>query len=127
MHKSQPSLLWALTRAIRPSPTLVVAVLGSLSLVIAPVVLPLRAQVEKNDRKLVRRVEPDYPPDLKQMGIGGYVRIEATISPAGIVESVILLGGNPILGEAAIKAVKKWKYVVQDSQTKAQVTFHFSP
>ena len=114
-------------RARRPSPTLVVALLGSLWLCTAAVVPFLYAQVEKSDRKLIHRVEPDYPPDLKQMGIGGYVRIEATISPAGNVESVFLLGGNPILGEAAIKAVKKWKYVAQDSQTKVQLSFHFSP
>lgn len=83
--------------------------------------------VEKNQRKTLYRVEPEYPTDLKQMGIGGYVRVEATISPSGLVETATVTGGNPILAEAAIKAVKKWKYAPQDSTTKVQLVFHFRP
>jgi TonB family protein len=82
---------------------------------------------EKNQRKTLYRVEPEYPTDLKNMGIGGYVRVEATISPSGLVVAATVTGGNPILAEAAIKAVKKWKYAPQESQTKAQLVFHFSP
>jgi TonB family protein len=91
---------------------------------IAPV---LHAQTEHNERKLLYRVEPDYPPDLRRIGVGGYVRVDATISPSGAVEDAAVVGGNPILAEAAVKAVKKWKYVPMDSRTKAKLVFHFSP
>jgi TonB family protein len=83
--------------------------------------------VEKNQRKTVYRVEPEYPEDLKRIGVGGYVRVDATIAPNGTVEDAIVAGGNPILAEAAVKAVKKWKYVAQESPTRAQLVFHFSP
>ena len=87
----------------------------------------LHAQTENNARKIVYRIEPEYPAELKRIGIGGYVRVEATISPNGAVEDATIAGGNPILAEAAVKAVKKWKYAPLDSKTKAKLVFHFSP
>jgi TonB family protein len=53
------------------------------------------------DRRLVTRIDPGYPETLKQLKIGGTVRLRLTIAPKGNVENVELLGGNPILGEAA--------------------------
>src|ERR1039458_2353769 len=52
-------------------------------------------------RRLITRVEPDYPETLKRLNIGGIVRLQITIKPKGNVENVKLLGGNPILGESA--------------------------
>ena len=77
------------------------------------------------ERRLVTRVEPDYPETLQRLGIGGTVRLELTISPRGSVESVSVLGGNPILAEAAAKAVKQWVYAPGPSQTRTQVIVPF--
>ncbi len=86
------------------------------------------AYAQKNqERKIVYQVEPEYPPDLKHAGIGGYVRLEATISSNGSVETANVTGGNPILAEAAVKAIKKWKYEPLAYQTKAKLVFHFAP
>jgi hypothetical protein len=41
------------------------------------------------------------------------------------VESVTLLGGNPILGESAIKAVQRWVYTAAPSRTTLEVTVPF--
>jgi TonB family protein len=79
----------------------------------------------KPDRKLITRVEPDYPEVLRQMHIGGTVRLEITISPQGSVETVKLLGGNPILGEAAMKAVRQWIYAAGPSTATVQVSIPF--
>jgi TonB family protein len=95
--------------------------------VLSTAVPALHAQTENNARKLIYRVEPEYPADLKRIGIGGYVRVEATISPSGTVEDATIAGGNPVLAEAAVKAVKKWKYAPLDSKTKAKLVFHFAP
>lgn len=54
----------------------------------------------KAERKLVTRVEPDYPPVLRMRQIGGTVRLEITINPTGNVESTKVLGGNAILAES---------------------------
>lgn len=84
-------------------------------------------QDSKSDRKLVTRVEPDYPPVLRMRQIGGTVRLEVTITPAGTVESAKVLGGNPILAESAVAAVKKWKYASAEEHTTTTVSLEFNP
>jgi TonB family protein len=79
----------------------------------------------KTERRLITRIEPEYPATLRQMGIGGTVRLQVTISPEGNVETVILLGGNPILGETAVKAVKQWVYAAGPAKTTTQITIPF--
>lgn len=79
----------------------------------------------KSDRKLITRIEPAYPEILHQMHIGGTVRLEVTVSPQGSVETVKLLGGNPILGDAAMTAVKRWIYAPGPSTTTLQVVIAF--
>jgi TonB family protein len=76
-------------------------------------------------RKLVTRVAPVYPETLKVLKIGGTVRLRITIAPKGNVESVQLLGGNPILGESAMTAVKQWVYAGSNSRSTADVSVPF--
>jgi len=64
---------------------------------------------------------------LREAHIGGIVRLEIVISPKGGVDSISPLGGNPVLVEAACAAVRKWKYVSADSETKTQIEFTFDP
>jgi TonB family protein len=77
------------------------------------------------ERKLIRRVEPNYPETLKRLGIGGTVHLQVTISAKGNVENVKVLGGNPILGEAAINAVKQWVYAAGHSRSVVEINIPF--
>jgi TonB family protein len=77
------------------------------------------------ERKLITRVEPDYPETLKRLNIGGTVRLQVSISAKGNVEDVELLGGNPILGESAAAAVKQWVYAAGRSRTVAEISISF--
>ena len=81
----------------------------------------------KSERKLVTRVEPEYPAVLRARQIGGTVRLEVTITPKGTVKNVALIGGNPILADAAITAVKRWTYAPGDTVSSAQVSLEFNP
>ena len=81
----------------------------------------------KSVRKLVYKENPGYPLTLREAHIGGIVRLEIVISPKGNVDSISPLGGNPVLVEAASAAVRKWKYVPADNETKTQVEFTFDP
>jgi TonB family protein len=74
---------------------------------------------------LLTRVEPDYPETLKQLNIGGTVRLRISISAKGNVENAVLLGGNPILGESATIAVKQWTYAASRSPTVAEISITF--
>ncbi len=82
---------------------------------------------ETKERTLVTRIEPEYPETLERLKIGGTVRLQVTVSAKGAVETVALLGGNPILGEAAAKAVKQWVYAPGPSRTTIQVVIPFEP
>jgi TonB family protein len=87
--------------------------------------LTVLSDEDKRERSLVKRVEPEYPDTLKNLNIGGTVRLVITISPKGSVDSVELVGGNPILAENAIKAVRQWIYSPGPSQSKVEVTLSF--
>jgi TonB family protein len=76
-------------------------------------------------RKLISRVEPVYPVVLRSNHIGGTVRLKVTIALNGTVADVELLGGNPILGEAAMVAVKQWVYAPGRSRAIAEVSVPF--
>jgi TonB family protein len=86
-----------------------------------------QADHDTSNRTLITRVEPDYPETLQRLYIGGIVRLELTISANGNVQNSTLLGGNPILGQSAMTAVKKWKYAPAPSRTVTQVRFTFDP
>lgn len=90
---------------------------------------PLRAQnttVSSNsERKISARVAPAYPELAKKMHIHGVVRIEATVRPNGTVKSTRILGGNPVLVEAAQDAVGKWKFEPAQSETTEVVQLAF--
>jgi TonB family protein len=77
------------------------------------------------ERKLITRIEPDYPETLKRLNIGGTVRLRLSISPKGNVEDCELLGGNPILGASAALAAKKWVYATGHSRTITEVSLQF--
>ena len=91
--------------------------------------MPLWAQSEEGtaERKVITRVEPKYPPTLERLYIGGIVRLQVEIAANGAVESAQLLGGNPILGQAAIAAVKQWKYAPASHKTQQVEKLEFDP
>jgi TonB family protein len=92
--------------------------------------LPLAAQSseqDSSDRKVITRVEPEYPDALKRLYIGGVVRVEVLVAPNGVVKSTRLLGGSPILGQSTMKAVKQWRYAPASSEETLTVKLEFDP
>ena len=77
------------------------------------------ALAEVGQRQLVREQLPEYPALLKKMGIGGTVRLNALVAADGTVKSTRVEGGNPVLGELASGAVKKWKYAAGAQSSEA--------
>ncbi|HKD01468.1 MAG TPA: energy transducer TonB [Terriglobales bacterium] len=102
--------------------------LAALFFVMASSCTALHAQkTEKTLRKRVASVDPVYPELLRRSNIGGVVRLLVVISPKGTVETVNQLGGNAALLEAAVTAVKKWKYAPADIETTQEVSITFDP
>jgi protein TonB len=59
---------------------------------------------------LVHKTAPTYPQIAKQARVSGTVVIEATISKAGSIENLRVVNGPTMLRQAALDAVKTWRY-----------------
>jgi len=55
-------------------------------------------------------VEPVYPSEARERHITGDVLLRILIDTSGNVTNVRVEKGEPILVDAAVEAVKKWKY-----------------
>ncbi len=53
---------------------------------------------------------PEYPDLARKMKITGAVQLQVTVSAEGSVKDVRVLGGHPVLAQAAVQAVRSWKY-----------------
>jgi periplasmic protein TonB len=60
--------------------------------------------------KLVNKVQPNYPPLARQTRISGTVRLHAIIAKNGTVEQLEVMSGHPLLVQAALDAVRQWRY-----------------
>jgi TonB family protein len=60
--------------------------------------------------KLVKRVNPQYPPEALKAGVSGKVVIEATTGKEGDVTDAVVIDGHPLLNPAALDALRQWKY-----------------
>ena len=83
------------------------------------------AAAESVKRKVKNKVVPDFPPLAKQMNVTGRVKIEATVSPDGRVTSTKLIGGSPLLVNAALDALKKWRFEPTAKETSEIIEFDF--
>jgi TonB family protein len=81
----------------------------------------------RTERKVLVSEKPLYPEPLKHAQIGGLVRLQATVLPNGKVSNVGVLGGNPVLAESAVAAIKRWKFAPAPSQTVQEIDVNFDP
>ena len=71
---------------------------------------PLRIGGKIEQPKQLYRAEPIYPQIAKSARVQGVVEIEAMISEAGRLEEIKVVSGHPLLNDAAVECVRKWKY-----------------
>lgn len=88
---------------------------------------PLSWGQEEITRKTKSKVAPVYPELARRMNITGVVRIQVTVAANGSVKDATLVGGHPVLANAALDAVKKWRYEAGPADTTGIVVFRFSP
>jgi TonB family protein len=84
----------------------------------------LRPSLRAEERKVKTQVDPVYPELAKNMHLNGTVRVEVTVSEKGDVRNTKVVGGNPVLADAAVKAVQKWRFEPGPEETKL-LTFDF--
>ncbi|MGH9795256.1 MAG: TonB family protein [Candidatus Acidiferrales bacterium] len=70
----------------------------------------LQVNSEKQAEKLAHVVKPGYPERAKREGIEGWVWVYVSIDESGQVEGWNVISGHPWLAEAAVDAVRQWRY-----------------
>ena len=95
-------------------------VVGNLLSSVAPVAPPPPPKPVKRDpikvggnvqeSKLIRKVEPVYPELAKRARVMGKVILVVTVDEEGNVSDIRVSSGHPLLDEAALAAVRQWKY-----------------
>lgn len=87
-----------------------VAGLAIFGLIAVACAAPIRVGGSQQQKKLVNKVVPKYPPEAKAKGIEGTVRLEAIINKDGSVKDIKVLSGPEELVPPSLEAVKQWVY-----------------
>lgn len=98
-------------------PTIATPVPGALSLNTISVVpaaaapAPSQSKIsEVREARLLERIDPTYPPAARQARVEGTVHIRGIITKTGQVRDARVIKGSPLLGPAALVAVRQWRY-----------------
>jgi len=130
-----PAFPYTGTGAEPGSSTLPDGILGSSGTAAPPI--PRRSETAQPPRislmmegSLIRRVEPQYPVIAKNMGVQGTVVLAAVISREGTIEQLQVVSGHPLLVQAALRAVREWRYrpyILNDApvEVDTQITVNF--
>jgi len=93
---------------------------------------PIRVGGNVQAARVVSRVMPIYPAEASEQGLGGIVQLEATVTKEGTIRSLKVLDGHPLLAEAAMEAVRQWRYRPTrlngvPVEVVTNVSIHFKP
>ena len=95
-------------------------------------VLPQRLRISQGVTRglLIHRVEPSYPTLAKAARVQGEVVLKAIIDKDGTIQNLQLVSGHPMLVQAAIDAVREWRYRPyllngQPVEVETEVTVNF--
>jgi len=96
--------------------------------VLGPTCLP--GQTEEGAdivRRLKSKVDPEYPELAHRMKIAGTVKIKIVVNPNGLVKEARVVGGHPVLANAALDAVRKWRFEPAPAEATGVIDFKFAP
>ena len=98
----------------------------------ASAIAPARIGADVAAANLISRVNPEYPAAARAARVQGVVLLQATINKEGKVVDLRVVSGHPMLNDAAIEAVRQWRYRPQslngqpiDVITTVTVNFSF--
>jgi TonB family protein len=70
----------------------------------------LRVGGNAQQSKLISKPRPVYPPEAKQAGLEGRVRLQAVIAADGKVSNLQVVFGEPLFANSAMETVSQWVY-----------------
>jgi TonB family protein len=91
---------------------------------------PVNLSEDLSRALLLQKVTPGYPEQALKAGLQGAVTLQAWIGRDGNIRDLKLVDGSLLLGQAAVKAVKQWRYkpylrngVAVEAETYVTVNF----
>jgi TonB family protein len=101
------------------------------SALLALALTPLGGQAQQAQdeisRKAKSKVQAIYPELARKMNLTGTVKVEVVVLPNGMVKGARVMGGHPVLANAALEAVKKWRFEPAAMESTGIVDFKFDP
>jgi TonB family protein len=95
------------------------------TIVIAWSIFSLAQDQPMAQRKVVVQVAPTYPALALRTNIHGAVKLVVSVGSDGRVKTTEIVGGNPVLAQAAVDAVHKWKFAAGPQPTKEIIELKF--
>jgi periplasmic protein TonB len=97
----------------------------------APAPKRIRVPAPTAEANLVYDVPPKYPPEAGRARIEGTVVLLAVIGKDGVVQDVHVQSGLSVLAQAAIEAVRQWRYRPyllngEPVEVDSQITINFN-
>jgi TonB family protein len=79
----------------------------------------------ESKRKATAKVQPKYPALARQLKLSGKVKVEAIVTPEGRVKNTRTIGGSPVLVNAALDAIRMWRYEAAPKETVEVIEIEF--
>ncbi len=96
---------------------------------VSPALATAQIDTKSDDlsRKPKTKVSPVYPEVARRMSITGTVRLAVVVGPNGVVKSAKPIGGHPVLVNAAVDAMRQWRFEPAPGESSGVVEFRFQP
>jgi TonB family protein len=102
--------------------------LGTLLLAALLSLVPFQSQgQDSGKRRLLAHAAPMYPTLARNMALRGIVKVDAFVAPDGTVKATEIKGGHPILAQAAINAVRGWRWEPAAHESHELIELRFNP
>ena len=92
-----------------------------------PCLVAAQTQSDEIVRRAKTKVQPAYPELARKMNLSGTVKIEVVVSTNGTVKEARVVGGHPVLANAALEAAKKWRFEPASVESSGIIDFKFEP
>ena len=99
---------------------------GALLLAVLFVLVPLQSQSQEAKRRILEHAAPPYPALARTMALRGIVKVDALVAADGSVKNAEVRGGHPVLAQAAVNAVRRWRWepAPRESHEVVEITFY---
>lgn len=92
---------------------------------------PVSTWAQNENSEILRRaktkVQPAYPELARKMNITGTVKVEVVVAPNGTVKEARVVGGHPVLANAALDAARHWRFEAAPGESTGVIDFKFEP